>query len=215
MLLEAMRGIDARLVVVGFGPYRATLEAMAPRADALHGAARASSSRAALAARGRDRRAVDLPRGIRHGRRRSSCCRLAAARRAPLRARRSRGRARGRSTRRTSGTSRRSRAEMPTICIGSCKSCSRCRARIAHCCNRPRGGLSSSAGRGPASRAASCNRPARLPRNGRGTKGHVARDARAQPRGVRVRHRPDASRSKRSSRSSTPRRSSSRTASSR
>ena len=30
VLLEAMRGIDARLVVVGFGPYRATLEAMAP-----------------------------------------------------------------------------------------------------------------------------------------------------------------------------------------
>jgi glycosyltransferase involved in cell wall biosynthesis len=30
VLLEAMRGIDARLVVVGFGPYRSTLEAMAP-----------------------------------------------------------------------------------------------------------------------------------------------------------------------------------------
>jgi glycosyltransferase involved in cell wall biosynthesis len=30
VLLEAMRGIDARLVVVGFGPCRATLEAMAP-----------------------------------------------------------------------------------------------------------------------------------------------------------------------------------------
>jgi glycosyltransferase involved in cell wall biosynthesis len=31
VLLEAMRGIDARLVVVGFGPYRSTLEAMAPK----------------------------------------------------------------------------------------------------------------------------------------------------------------------------------------
>jgi glycosyltransferase involved in cell wall biosynthesis len=31
VLLAAMRGIDARLVVVGFGPYRATLEAMAPQ----------------------------------------------------------------------------------------------------------------------------------------------------------------------------------------
>ena len=31
VLLEAMRGIDARLVVVGFGPYRAALEATAPR----------------------------------------------------------------------------------------------------------------------------------------------------------------------------------------
>ena len=30
VLLEAMRHVDARLVVVGFGPYRATLEAMAP-----------------------------------------------------------------------------------------------------------------------------------------------------------------------------------------
>ena len=30
VLLEAMRDVDARLVVVGFGPYRATLEATAP-----------------------------------------------------------------------------------------------------------------------------------------------------------------------------------------
>jgi glycosyltransferase involved in cell wall biosynthesis len=30
VLLEAMRGLDARLVVVGFGPYRPHLEAMAP-----------------------------------------------------------------------------------------------------------------------------------------------------------------------------------------
>jgi glycosyltransferase involved in cell wall biosynthesis len=30
ILLEAMRDVDARLVVVGFGPYRATLEALAP-----------------------------------------------------------------------------------------------------------------------------------------------------------------------------------------
>jgi glycosyltransferase involved in cell wall biosynthesis len=31
VLLEAMRDLDVRLVVVGFGPYRPTLEAMAPR----------------------------------------------------------------------------------------------------------------------------------------------------------------------------------------
>ena len=31
VLLEAMDGVDARLVVVGFGPYRATLESMAPK----------------------------------------------------------------------------------------------------------------------------------------------------------------------------------------
>jgi glycosyltransferase involved in cell wall biosynthesis len=30
VLLEAMKEVDARLVVVGFGPYRATLEALAP-----------------------------------------------------------------------------------------------------------------------------------------------------------------------------------------
>jgi glycosyltransferase involved in cell wall biosynthesis len=30
VLLEAMRDVDARLVVVGFGPYRATLESLAP-----------------------------------------------------------------------------------------------------------------------------------------------------------------------------------------
>src|SRR5439155_22685073 len=30
VLLEAMRGVDARLVVVGFGPYRAALQAAAP-----------------------------------------------------------------------------------------------------------------------------------------------------------------------------------------
>ena len=30
VLLEAMRGIDVRLVVVGFGPYRSTLESLAP-----------------------------------------------------------------------------------------------------------------------------------------------------------------------------------------
>jgi glycosyltransferase involved in cell wall biosynthesis len=30
VLLEAMKSVDARLVVVGFGPYRATLEALAP-----------------------------------------------------------------------------------------------------------------------------------------------------------------------------------------
>src|SRR5690349_7129813 len=31
VLLEAMSGVDARVVVVGFGPYRSTLEAMAPK----------------------------------------------------------------------------------------------------------------------------------------------------------------------------------------
>ncbi|HZP72828.1 MAG TPA: glycosyltransferase family 4 protein [Gaiellaceae bacterium] len=38
LLLEAMDGIDARLVVVGFGPYRATLEAAAPPGTLFTGA---------------------------------------------------------------------------------------------------------------------------------------------------------------------------------
>jgi glycosyltransferase involved in cell wall biosynthesis len=37
VLLEAMRGVDARTLVVGFGDYRRELERIAPR-DALHGA---------------------------------------------------------------------------------------------------------------------------------------------------------------------------------
>jgi glycosyltransferase involved in cell wall biosynthesis len=38
VLLEAMRNLDVRLVVVGFGPYRAALEAMAPRRTLFTGA---------------------------------------------------------------------------------------------------------------------------------------------------------------------------------
>jgi glycosyltransferase involved in cell wall biosynthesis len=38
VLLEAMREVDARLVVVGFGPYRAELEAMAPARTLFTGA---------------------------------------------------------------------------------------------------------------------------------------------------------------------------------
>ncbi len=38
VLLEAMYGVDARLVVVGFGPYRETLEALAPERTLFTGA---------------------------------------------------------------------------------------------------------------------------------------------------------------------------------
>ena len=109
VLLEAMRDVDARLVVVGFGPYRAELERARAAAHALHRPARAPPPRAPAAARRRDRRAVDLPRGVRHGRGRGRRRRLAAARRAPLRASpRSRPGSR-RSTRSGCGTSPRSR----------------------------------------------------------------------------------------------------------
>ena len=64
-------------------------------ADALHRAARAPPPRPSARARGRHGRAVDLPRGVRDGRCRGSRSRLASARRAPLRSRRDRGRARG------------------------------------------------------------------------------------------------------------------------
>src|SRR4051794_12529115 len=115
VLLEAMRDVDARLVVVGFGPYRQTLEAMAPprtlftgplehrpvpaaargdgpAAPALHGPARARAPDASAAAGRRDGGALDLPGGVRDGRRRGSRGRLPAARRTSFRAGRGRGR---------------------------------------------------------------------------------------------------------------------------
>ena len=92
VLLEALEGIDARAVIVGFGDYRDELEAMAAsRARALHRPARASPSRAPARTRGRMRRAVDLPGGIRHGRRRVRGDRLSAARRTALGPRRGGG----------------------------------------------------------------------------------------------------------------------------
>ena len=81
--------------IVGFGDYRAELEAMAPPRHALHRRARAPPPRAPAAALRRRRRAVDLPRGVRDGRRRGGRGRLPAARRAPFRPRRGRRRARG------------------------------------------------------------------------------------------------------------------------
>ena len=70
VLLEALAGLDARAVVVGFGDYRAELEALAPRRDALHRPARAPSPRPPAAALRRLGRALDLPGGVRDGRRR-------------------------------------------------------------------------------------------------------------------------------------------------
>ena len=89
------RDVDARAVIVGFGDYRRELERARRGADALHRAARAPPPRPPAAARRRDGRAVDLPGGVRHGRRRGGRRGLAPARGAPLRPGRGRRRARG------------------------------------------------------------------------------------------------------------------------
>ena len=166
VLLEALRGVDARAVIVGFGDYRAELERLGRPAHALHRPARAPAPRPPAAARGRHRRAVDLPRGVRHGRRRGGRRRLAAARRAPLRPGRGRRGARGRSTRRTSRTSPPSRpATRPS---------SREAGRAARAAGRrPRGARAQppgarpwSAGAGPGSRDACSSRSTTLPRMG-------------------------------------------------
>ena len=100
VLLDALRDLDARAVIVGFGDRRAELEApgRGPR-RALHRPARAPPPRAPAGARRRRGRAVDLPGGLRHGRRRGRGRRLPADRRRPLGPGRDRPRAWRRSTR--------------------------------------------------------------------------------------------------------------------
>ena len=95
VLLEAMRTLDARLVVVGFGPYRAQLEAMAPERTLFTGPLEHRHLVHLLPLADRHGRAVGLPRGVRDGRGGGRRRRLAARRRTPLGARRGRGRARG------------------------------------------------------------------------------------------------------------------------
>ena len=95
LLLEALQRARRARVIVGFGDYRAELEALAPARTLFTGAARAPASRPPAAARRRRRRAVDLPGGVRHGRRRGGRGGRAAARRAPLGARGGRRGARG------------------------------------------------------------------------------------------------------------------------
>ena len=82
VLFDALRKVDARAVVVGFGDYREELESERAAAHTVHGRARPPPSRAPDPALRRDGRAVDLPRGVRDGRRRVGGRRHAAARRA-------------------------------------------------------------------------------------------------------------------------------------
>ena len=112
VLLDALRGLDARAVVVGFGPERAALESLAAvvrRPGALHRAARAPAPAPPARARRRVRRAVRVPRGVRDGRGRGGGRRVPACRLAPLRARGGRSGARGRAVRPRSRRSSRSR----------------------------------------------------------------------------------------------------------
>ena len=85
VLLEAMRGIDARLVVVGFGPYRSTLESLAPSRTLFTGPLEHRHLRHLLPLAGVCHGgAVDLPRGVRNGRGRGRRRRVAPARRPAL-----------------------------------------------------------------------------------------------------------------------------------
>ena len=95
VLLEALRGVDARAVIVGFGEDRAELERLAGGDVLFTGSAGAPAPRPSARPRGRVRRAVDLPRGVRHGRRRGRRGRVSADRGPPLGARGDRRRAGG------------------------------------------------------------------------------------------------------------------------
>ena len=98
VLLEALAGIDARVVVVGFGPERAALEALAAGEGVralFTGPLEHRHLRHLLALRGRVRRALRVPGGVRHGRRRGGGRGLPARRVAPLRAGGGRGGDRG------------------------------------------------------------------------------------------------------------------------
>ena len=123
VLLEALRDLDARAVIVGFGDYREELERARRPEHALHRPVRAPAPRSPAGARGRHGRPLDLPRGVRDGRRRGRRRRLAArSSRATPAWRRSR-RAWSRSTRRTCGTLRASRPATRRISRASSRSC--------------------------------------------------------------------------------------------
>ena len=154
------------------------------RRGAVHRPARAPPPPAPARARRRLRRAVDLPRGVRHGRGRGRGGRLPAARRPPLGARRGRRRARGGVSRRARATSRRSRpGDAPTSRAGS-PSCSRSRRRTATRSGPRPARPSSSAGAGPASRGACSSRsPDATPRHAPATRRVRRRESRSAKAG--------------------------------
>ena len=161
VLVDALAGIAARLVVVGFGPSarRSSGGRRTRGRGALHRPARAPPPRAPARARRRLRRPVHLPRGVRDGRGRGGRGGLPAARRAPLGPRRGRGRASRRRTRLRFATWSPStagrRGRSPRAARGAAGARSRpIAARSAPRRARP----SSSAGAGRASRAA-CSEP--------------------------------------------------------
>ena len=96
VLLEALRGLDARGVIVGFGDYRAELEALAPRRTS-SSPARSSIATSSTCSRSRTWRSFPrFSRGVRHGRGRGRRGGVPAARRPPLGPGRDRGGAGGR-----------------------------------------------------------------------------------------------------------------------
>ena len=146
VLLDALREVDARAVIVGFGPDRPTVRAAGGgHARALHRAVRAPAPGAPAGVRRRRRGAVDLPRGVRHGRRRGRGGRLPADRRPPLRAGRGGGRAGAglpgrhgaagglpeRGQRRAGGADRRGAVAVRTTAAPSCASAARRAVRRA------------------------------------------------------------------------------------
>ena len=173
VLLEALRGLD-----VARG--RRRLRRLPRRArgagaagHALHRAARAPAPRPPAPALRRRRRPVDLPRGVRHGRRRGGGRGRSAARRRALGPRRGRGRHRARVPAGAGGTSSRPRPATPPPCATAWPSCSRCRRRSGARSGSPPGAPSSATGAGHAwpsgcsSRLRlSCRLRARLPRMG-------------------------------------------------
>ena len=99
VLLEAMRGIDARTLVVGFGDYRHELERIAPPRTLFTGPLEHRHLVQLIPLADVGRRALDLPRGVRDGRGRGGGGRVPAARRAALGPRGGGGGARGGRTR--------------------------------------------------------------------------------------------------------------------